>query len=311
MSEKPVKDIKIDDLSTMKNLLENYDIMGGFMARELYLAYEILAEAIADTEVTFFMSFPADIVATGLRGIIRDMIRLGWIDIIVTTCGTWDHDLARTYGKYYIGTFYEDDRKLVDRDIHRLGNIFVPRKDYGVLIEEKMSIILNEIWENGVSEISTYELSWEIGKRLGEESILGQAYLRKIPVIIPGPYDGAVGSQIWIFQQTHKDFYINLNRDESLLSDIVFEAKKTAALIIGGGISKHHVLWWNQFRGGLDYAVQITTAIEFDGSLSGARLSEAVSWGKIKKEGKDVSVWGEATILLPILVRAIYEALGS
>jgi deoxyhypusine synthase len=311
MSEKPVKDIKIDDLSTMKNLLENYDIMGGFMARELYLAYEILAEAIADTEVTFFMSFPADIVATGLRGIIRDMIRLGWIDIIVTTCGTWDHDLARTYGKYYIGTFYEDDRKLVDRDIHRLGNIFVPRKDYGVLIEEKMSIILNEIWENGVSEISTYELSWEIGKRLGEESILGQAYLKKIPVIIPGPYDGAVGSQIWIFQQTHKDFHINLNRDESLLSDIVFEAKKTAALIIGGGISKHHVLWWNQFRGGLDYAVQITTAIEFDGSLSGARLSEAVSWGKIKKEGKDVSVWGEATVLLPILVRAIYDALGS
>ena len=48
---------------------------------------------------------------------------------------------------------------------------------------------------------------------------------------------------------------------------------------VGGGISKHHVIWWNQFReeAGMDSAVSITTAPEFDGSLSGARLREAVS----------------------------------
>ena len=58
--------------------------------------------------------------------------------------------------------------------------------------------------------------------------------------------------------------------------------------MIGGGISKHHVIWWNQFKGGLDYAVYITTATQYDGSLSGARLEEAVSWGKIKeKAGTD------------------------
>ena len=66
-------------------------------------------------------------------------------------------------------------------------------------------------------------------------------------------------------------------------AQIVFDAKKTGALIIGGGISKHHVIWWSQFTNGLDYAVYITTAQEFDGSLSGAKTREAISWGKIKK----------------------------
>ena len=71
--------------------------------------------------------------------------------------------------------------------------------------------------------------------------------------------------------------------------------------MIGGGISKHHVIWWNQFKGGLDYAVYITTATQYDGSLSGARLTEAVSWGKVKEEAKYVTIDGDATIILPIM----------
>ena len=43
-------------------------------------------------------------------------------------------------------------------------------------------------------------------------------------------------------------------------------------------------------RNGADYAVFINTASEFDGSDSGARPDEAVSWGKIKKSAKPVKV---------------------
>lgn len=41
---------------------------------------------------------------------------------------------------------------------------------------------------------------------------------------------------------------------------------------------------------------------EFDGSDSGARPDEAVSWGKIKTTAKPVKVYGDATILFPLLV---------
>ena len=43
-------------------------------------------------------------------------------------------------------------------------------------------------------------------------------------------------------------------------------------------------------RNGADYAVFINTASEFDGSDSGARPDEAVSWGKIKKDATPVKV---------------------
>jgi deoxyhypusine synthase len=121
-----------------------------------------------------------------------------------------------------------------------------------------------------------------------------------VPIFNPGILDGAFGTQLTIFSQDH-DFKLNLLKDEIELSNIAFDNKKTGALMIGGGISKHHVMWWNQFKGGLDYAVYITTATQFDGSLSGARLTEAVSWGKVKERAKYETIDGDATIILPII----------
>ena len=117
--------------------------------------------------------------------------------------------------------------------------------------------------------------------------------------------DGSFGSQLWSFYERNRDFKIDLLADEHQLSDIIFDAKKTGALMVGGGISKHHTIWWNQFRGGLDYAVYITTAQEFDGSLSGAKLEEAISWKKIREDAEFVNVYGDATVILPVLLGAL------
>jgi deoxyhypusine synthase len=133
------------------------------------------------------------------------------------------------------------------------------------------------------------------------------AYKNRIPIFIPGIFDGAVGHQLWMFWQNHRDFRINLFLDEQNISDIVFGARKTGAIIVGGGISKHHTLWWNQFKDGLDYAVYVTTAVEYDGSLSGARLREAISWGKLKEDAKHVTIDGDATIILPLMISALVE----
>jgi len=142
-----------------------------------------------------------------------------------------------------------------------------------------------------------------------ESSIIYWCYKNQIPMFIPGITDGAVGSQLWLFYQTHKDFVVDVLRDEDELSDIVFNAERTGAIIIGGGISKHHTIWWNQFKGGLDYVVYITTAVEWDGSLSGARVREAISWGKVSENAKHVTVYGDATVLLPIIVASVLDRL--
>jgi deoxyhypusine synthase len=66
--------------------------------------------------------------------------------------------------------------------------------------------------------------------------------------------------------------------------------RKTGMIILGGGLPKHHICNANMMRNGADYAFFINTAQEFDGSDSGARPDEAVSWGKIRGSAKTVKV---------------------
>ncbi|MEM5869749.1 MAG: deoxyhypusine synthase [Candidatus Aenigmatarchaeota archaeon] len=304
---RPVKDFSIDRKTSLNELFKQMKSSGGFSAKNLSISVEILERMIKDEKCLKFLSFPACIIATGTRGIIKDFVKRKWFDVVITTCGTLDHDLARSYKDYYHGTFFVDDSELHKKGIHRLGNVFVPKESYGMIIEEKMREFLKEIYSQK-KEFSTHELIWELGKRINNKnSILFWAWKNKIPVIVPGITDGAVGYQLWQFWQDHKDFKINELFDEQLLSDIVWKAKKTGALVIGGGISKHHVIWWNQFKEGLDYAVYITTAVEWDGSLSGARTREAISWGKIKERAKHVTVEGDATVYLPLIYSALLE----
>jgi deoxyhypusine synthase len=279
---------------------------GGFESRNLYEGTEILREMINDRNCTRFLSFVGAIISTGVRGIIRDMLKKKMFDCVITTCGALDHDIARSYEAYYSGDFRMDDYSLVNAKIHRLGNVLVPMENYGPLIEEKVHECLSQVFSDDTSkQFGTYEVAKYLGKSLNESSFLYWAHKNDIPVIVPGIVDGAVGSQLWLFQQQHREFKLDVLSDESKLSDLIYDSKKTGSLMIGGGISKHHTLWWNQFRGGLDYAAYMTTASEWDGSLSGAPVREAVSWGKVTTKAKQTTIHGEATTLLPFLYASL------
>jgi deoxyhypusine synthase len=306
---KVVKDFKIDKGISINELSKQMLESGGFTSKKLALGIEILEKMLKEKNCLKFLSFPACIIATGTRGIIKEFVKEKWFDVIITTCGTLDHDLARCYKDYFHGSFDVDDSELHRRKINRLGNIFIPNECYGEIIEDKMIKFLKEIFSEGKKELPTYELVWEIGSRLNNKnSICYWCWKNKIPMIIPGITDGAVGYQIWQFSQDH-DFMVNVLKDEKLLSDLVWNAKISGALIVGGGISKHHTIWWNQFKGGLDYAVYISTAVEHDGSLSGAKPREAISWGKISEKAKFVSIEEDATVVLPIIFSALKERL--
>ncbi len=303
-----VQDIELNKPFSPSKIIDEMRKAGGFVGKNLAEGVEILVDMIKDESCKNFLSFPAAPVATGLRGILRDLVKLNLFDLIITTCGTLDHDLARTWGDYYEGSFDLDDKMLHEEGYHRLGNIIVPREVYGPMLEEKLQPFFNGLYKEGIRELSSVELSKRLGEYVNDKrSILYWAWKNGIPVVIPGLSDGAVGSQIWLFSQVHRDFKIDILKDEELLSEIIFDAKSTGALIIGGGISKHHVLWWNQFRGGLDYAVYITTAVEYDGSLSGAQTKEAISWGKVNTRARQVTIHGEATALLPLIVAGLIE----
>lgn len=308
---RPVKDIEIDSSSSIEKIFEELSQSGGFESINLSDGLEILSEMISDKECLRFVSFVGAVVSTGLRGIIKNMIKNKWFDVVITTCGALDHDIARHFSHYKEGSFTMDDMELADQNIHRLGNVLVPVDSYGPLIEEKMQKFLEEEYQNGVKEITTADICKMIGKHLGEDSFLFWAYKNNVNVIVPGIMDGAVGSQIWLFSQKHNDFKLDMTGDANLLSGLIFKAQKSGAFMIGGGISKHHTLWWNQYREGLDYAFYITTAQEFDGSLSGALVREAISWGKVTQKAKQATLHAEATTILPFIYAGLISKLKT
>ncbi len=309
MAQRPVKDIEISNETKIEKIFEELSQSGGFESTNLAAGFEILVDMISDKQCLRFVSFVGALVSTGLRGIIKDMMRQKWFDIAITTCGALDHDIARHFSNYLEGSFTMDDAKLADQDIHRLGSVLVPIESYGPLIEEKIQFFLEEEYKNGVRQMSTADITKMIGKNLGEDSFLYWAYKNDISVIVPGIMDGAVGSQIWMFSQKHADFKLDLLSDANLLSEYIFKAEKSGALMLGGGISKHHTLWWNQYREGLDYAVYLTTAQEFDGSLSGALVREAISWGKVTTKAKQTTIHAEITTILPFIYAALIAKL--
>lgn len=302
----PVRDVNVDANARISELIHWYSEIHGFMAGHLVEAINLLKRAIKESDIRI-LTFTANLVSTGLRGIFAQLIRNRLFNIIFTTTGTLDHDIARAMGgKYLKGYFEANDRVLAEEGYHRLGNIFIPVEDYGPKVEGFVRKLVS-IARKTKDRWGIYELLDLAGSLIEDNnSILRAAHESGAKVFVPGWPDGAFGTAIFMETQAGRGIQLDYNIDMKKLADIFFSTKgKAMALIIGGGISKHHAIWWSQFRNGLDYTVYITTAVEYDGSLSGARPREAISWGKIKPEASKAVVYGDATIILPIVVAGI------
>jgi deoxyhypusine synthase len=309
MLKDAIKDYEFSKEMSVNELVIQMEKAWGFTAGKVAVGVKILEHMVNMQNCVKFLSFTGNLVATGTRGALKELVKRKLVDVVITTCGTLDHDMARCWRDYYRGSFIMNDAKLHEKGINRLGNVLVPNDSYGTIIEEKMQALLQDLWKENIREVSTSQLCREIGKRIcNESSILYWAAKNDIPVYVPGITDGAVGYQTWLFSQDH-DFKLNLLKDSGEINDLVFTAKKTGALIVGGGISKHHTIWWNQFKDGLDYVVYVSTADEWDGSLSGARPREAVSWGKINEKAKRVMIEADASLILPLMVSSLVTRL--
>ncbi len=292
-----VRDFSFQKAPGLQELVEAYGNCG-FQATELFRAVQLM-KRMREEECTIFLAFTANMAASGLRGIFAQMVEEGWADAIITTGGSLDHDMIRAYEPYLLGSFRENDKELHQKGINRIGNILVPNDRYE-LLEEKLKPVFSELAKR--SPVSPSEFAFEMGRAIGDDgSFLRQAYKRKVPVFSPGITDSAIGLQSYFTRQRHKEFAIDVTKDMKALADIVLNAEKTAAIILGGGISKHHTIGVNLLRGGLDYALYVSTSESYDGSLSGAPASEAVSWGKISEGGRHATVRADATIAFPLI----------
>lgn len=296
---------------TVGELVSEMKECGVLGAGKIGKAVELAAEMFGDRDYTVFLTIAGPMVPGGMRRIIRDLIDQEYVRVVVTTGANMVHDMVEALGyKHLVGTFLAEDKKLRAKDIGRIGDIYIEQKAFRNL-EKWMHKILENIPEEKREHLSIAELLFEVGKKIQDpESILATAAKKEVPIISPGFIDSIAGFHLWVFGQDKK-IGIDPLLDVNKMMDKVYEAKKVGIIILGGGWPKHFALFANTFREGVDCAIQITMDRPEPGGLSGATLEEAISWGKVKPEGKAVTVICDATIAFPLIVAAALESLGK
>lgn len=296
---------------TVGKLVKEMNAAGVLGAGRIGKAAELVTEMFSDPDCTVFLTLAGAMVPAGLRRVIRDLIEREHVNVLVTTGANMVHDMVEALGyRHGIGTFAAEDKKLKARKIGRIGDIYIQQEAFEAL-EKWLFKTLETIPEEKRQRLSAAELLYEIGKQIDDpDSILAAAAKKNVPVICPAFVDSIAGFQLWVYGQD-KAIHMDPLLDVNALMDKVYEAKKTGIIILGGGFPKHFALFANTFREGVDLAVQITMDRPEPGGLSGASLEEAISWGKVKPEGKAVTVICDATIAFPIIIAAVLDRLKT
>jgi deoxyhypusine synthase len=284
-------------------ILESY-LSTGFQATHLAKAIDIINKMIEE-KTTIYLGYTSNLVTSGLREIFCFLAEHKKIEIIVTTAGGIEEDIIKCLGDFKIGSFSASGELLNKEGINRAGNIFIPNSRY-VKFEEFLNPILEKIYNEQKKTgkiISVSEFIKILGKEINnKESIYYWCYKNGISVYCPAITDGSIGDMIHFFMYKHPDFKIDIVSDIHKLNEYTVTRKKTGIIILGKGVMKHHICNTNMMRNGADYSVYINTGEEWDGADSNARPDEAVSWGKVKAKGEAIKVFGDATILFPLIV---------
>ncbi len=276
----------------------------GFQASHFSKAISIINEMIKENSF-IFLGYTSNMVSSGLRDIFKYLVKNKKVNVIVTTAGGIEEDIIKCLGDFHLGDFKASGEELRKKGINRIGNIFVPNNRY-VDFEKFVQPILEEIYQKQKEEkrmVSISELIWFLGEKINDErSICYWAWKNKIKIFCPAIGDGALGDNIYFFKSKREEFSIDLASDIKELNDTTVGLKSSGIIILGSGVVKHAILNANMLRNGADFSVYINNSQEFDGSDAGATPDEAVSWGKILPKAKTVKVFGDATILFPLLV---------
>ncbi len=278
----------------------------GYQASNFYHAKEII-QMMIDNKAKIFLGYTSTMVSSGLREIFRYLAEHNKVHCIVTTGGGIEEDIIKCLGDFIIGDFRASGKELRGKAINRIGNIFVPNSRY-LKFEEFIMPVLKELYEEQKKTgkpILPSQIIWKLGEKINNKnSIYYWAWKNKISVFCPSIMDGSLGDMVYFFkyQNGNENFSIDIAEDTKNLNDSTMGLEKSGVIILGSGVVKHSVLNAHLYRDGADYAVYINNSQEFDGSDAGATPDEAVSWGKIKTDAVSEKVFGDATILFPLLV---------
>lgn len=284
----------------------------GFQATGVGLAAEEITRMLEwrhpenDRPARIFLGYTSNLVSSGLRDVFRFLVQNRLVSVLTTTAGGIEEDFIKCLGPTLLGSFDAVGSNLRKHGVNRIGNLFMPNDNYCMFEDWLMPILDKMAAEKTIWTPSQiiHRLGFEINN---PESIYYWAAKNDIPVFCPALTDGSLGDILYFHSfRAENPLVVDILGDLRALNSLAVHAPGSGVIILGGGVTKHHILNANLMRNGADFAVFVNTAAEFDGSDSGARPDEAVSWGKIKMTATPVKVYCDATVVFPLLVAGAF-----
>lgn len=254
---------------------------------------------------TIFLGYTSNMISCGVRESIQFLVKNKMVDCIVTTTGGIEEDFMKCMKPTYLSDYEYDGVQSRKDGLNRIGNMFVPNDNYRLFEDWLLNILdqmLVEQKEQGTNWTPS-KLIARLGKEINnEESVYYWAYKNQIPVFCPSITDGAIGDTLFYHSFKNPGLRIDLVEDIQRMDLMSLFAVNTGAIILGGATPKHHILNANCMRNGVNFSVFVNTGQPFDGSDSGAKPNEAFSWAKLRLDSSPVKIYGEASLIFPLLV---------
>jgi deoxyhypusine synthase len=284
-----------------------------FQGRNLATARRIW-ERMLSTDVTIFLGTAGALSAGGMRLLIAHLIEHRYIDCLVSTGANLYHDLHETRGRrHFIGSPTLDDAALAAERIDRVYDTLASEDEFSKNDEWIAAFALKLERRPYTSREFLYKLGEQLWKDSEKPGILTAAYRANIPVFCPAIADSSIG--MGLSQARHRDQtagQIDVIGDIIESANMVIRRPSTASIVLGGGTPKNFINqasvqaeFYDDRVSGHRFAIQIVTDVPYFGGASGSSLEEAQSWGKLSIESEKVSVQGDVTLTLPMLVAAL------
>jgi deoxyhypusine synthase len=296
------------------------DAMGRtcFEARNLYSAARLYQRMVAEGDV-IWLGISGAGIAGGMGGMVVSLLEAGFIDVICSTGAQVYHDLHFAFGLPVkaIHPQADDDRLRAHGDT-RIYDIGIREEE--TLMEQDR--IIRQFVAEAHTDLGRGPVSsWEFNRRLGlwaagkarhpERSFVIAAARCGVPVFWDSLANHSIAMNLVMCDRAGFPVQLSAQRDILHSAAIAYAAPQTGFVELGGGGPKNFIQQTgptiSQILGiafeGAERGLQIGTAMEREGSLSGCTFAEAVTWGKYRgvDHAKMVQVWGEYSMLFPLL----------
>jgi deoxyhypusine synthase len=289
-----------------------------FEARHVYRGARLFQRMIEGDD-TIWLGIAGAGIAGGMGGMIISLIKAGFIDVICSTGAQVYHDLHFAFGLPVKAISPQMDDNL----LRRHGDTRI----YDVGIREKETLeaqdeIIRRFVKEKYDDLKNRTLSsWEFNDQLGrwaaetaphpQRSFLIAAVQHGVPVFWDSLSNHSIAMNLTRTDREGFPVVLSGQSDVYDSAAITFSKPQTGFIELGGGGPKNFIQQTGptisqilniEFEGA-ERGLQISTAVEREGSLSSCTFGEAVTWGKYKEANEDklVQIWGEYSVIFPLL----------